>query len=156
RGGGGLPGARAGEGRRGRPRPSPRPAGPRGGRPEPPAARGATVEEVTPYPAAAPAGADVAGLRAALGAGDIDALTFTSSSTVHHFVELVGPDVVATLCGARRLVVACIGPVTADTAREAGLAVDVCPADYTAPALADALVDHFCNAPGDRLSRSVR
>jgi uroporphyrinogen III methyltransferase/synthase len=152
----GLLEALAGEDLRGRRILLPRAAGARAVLPETLAARGATVDEVIAYRAVAPAGADVAGLRAALGAGDIDALTFTSSSTVHHFVELVGPDVVATLCGARRLVVACIGPVTADTAREAGLAVDVCPADYTAPALADALVDHFCNAPGDRLSRSVR
>jgi uroporphyrinogen III methyltransferase/synthase len=152
----GLLEALAGEDLRGRRVLLPRAAGARAVLPETLTARGATVDEVIAYRAVAPGDADVAGLRAALAAGDIDAVTFTSSSTVRHFVELVGPDVVATLCGARRPVVACIGPVTAETAREAGLAVDVCPADYTAPALAEALVDHFCNAPGDRLSRSVR
>jgi uroporphyrinogen III methyltransferase/synthase len=134
----------------------PRAAGARAVLPETLVARGATVDEVIAYRAVAPAGADVTGLRAALVAGDLDALTFTSSSTVRHFVELVGPDVVSTLGSGRRPVVACIGPVTAETAREAGLVVDVCPTDYTAAALAGALVDHFCNAPGDRLSRSVR
>src|SRR5262249_35541800 len=152
----GLLDALAGEDLRGRRILVPRAAGARAVLPETLVARGATVDEVIAYRAVAPAGAEVAGLRAALAAGDIDALTFTSSSTVRHFVELVGRDVVATLDGARRPVVACIGPVTAETAREAGFAVDVCPTDYTAPALAGALVDHFCNAPGDRLRRSVR
>jgi len=134
----------------------PRAAGARAVLPETLAARGASVDEVVAYRAVTPADADVPGLRAALAAGDIDALTFTSSSTVRHFVELIGRERVATLCGAPRPVVACIGPVTAETAREAGLTVAVCPADYTAPALAAALVDHFCNAPGDGLSRSLR
>ena len=38
---------------------------------------------------------------------------------------------------------ACIGPITADTARAAGLRVDVVPEEYTIPALAGAIVDHF-------------
>jgi uroporphyrinogen III methyltransferase/synthase len=134
----------------------PRAAGARAVLPETLVARGASVDEVIAYRAVTPPDADVPGLRAAIAAGEIDALTFTSSSTVRHFVELIGRDVVATLGGAARPIVACIGPVTAETAREAGLTVDVCPADYTVPALAAALVDHFCNAPGDGLSRSVR
>jgi uroporphyrinogen III methyltransferase/synthase len=52
-------------------------------------------------------------------------------------------------------VVACIGPITADTARACGLRVDVVPRDYTAPALADALVDHFCKHEADPLSRGA-
>ena len=54
--------------------------------------------------------------RAAVAAAD--AVTFTSSSTVERFLELLGPDLVPP-------VVACIGPVTAATARDRGLAVDV-------------------------------
>ena len=42
-----------------------------------------------------------------------------------------------------RPAVACIGPVTAETARALGLGVDVMPAVYTAPALAAALARHF-------------
>ena len=50
-----------------------------------------------------------------------DAVTFTSSSTAEHFVAaLGGPD--AAAAGAPP-VVACIGPVTAATARELGLEV---------------------------------
>jgi uroporphyrinogen III methyltransferase / synthase len=152
----GLLEALAGEDLRGRRILLPRAAGARPVLPETLVERGASVDEVIAYRAVAPADADVPGLRAALAAGDIDAVTFTSSSTVRHFVELVGRDTIASLGGARRPVVACIGPVTAETAREAGLAVDVCPVEYTAPSLAAALVDHFCNATGDRLSRSVR
>ena len=38
--------------------------------------------------------------------------------------------------------VACIGPITADTAREAGLTVQVMAAQNTIPALAQAIVQH--------------
>ena len=47
-----------------------------------------------------------------------DVVTFTSSSTVARFVEAVGSDAVPAT-------VACIGPVTAGTARDLGLHVDV-------------------------------
>ena len=46
------------------------------------------------------------------------------------------------------VVVACIGPVTAATARGAGLQVDVEAPQSTVEALAEALVGHF-SAPGD-------
>src|SRR5207249_3464323 len=53
------------------------------------------------------------GARGAFEAGQVDAVTFTSSSTVRNFVALVG-DV------PRPGVVACIGPITAQTARDLG------------------------------------
>jgi uroporphyrinogen III methyltransferase/synthase len=71
-----------------------------------------------------------------------DALTFTSASTVRGFVELLGGDVRA-LEAARGRVVACIGPVTAQAARDAGLQVDVIADTFTADGLADALEAHF-------------
>jgi uroporphyrinogen-III synthase len=85
----------------------------------------------------------VAGLTAALEAGAVDAVTFTSSSTVRNFVELLGRRATARLLANGRPAVACIGPVTAETARDLGLRVDVMPAAYTAPALAAALAQHF-------------
>jgi uroporphyrinogen III methyltransferase/synthase len=148
----GLLAALAGQDLRGRRVLLPRAAGARAVLPETLAARGATVDEVIAYRAVPPPDADVPGLRAALATGAIDALTFTSSSTVRHFVELLGRDALRTL---GRTVVACIGPITAETAREEGLPVHVCPADYTAAALAASLVEHFCNASGDRLSEDV-
>jgi uroporphyrinogen III methyltransferase/synthase len=139
----GLLAALAGEDLRGRRVLLPRAAGARAVLPETLARRGALVDEVIAYQAVAPGEADVVGLRAALAAGTLDALTFTSSSTVRHFVDLLGRAEVTRLVGAGRPVVACIGPVTADTARELGLAVAVMPARYTVPALAEAVVAHF-------------
>ena len=42
-----------------------------------------------------------------------------------------------------KLTVACIGPVTATTAKERGLSVQITPSDYTIEALAKAIVDYF-------------
>jgi uroporphyrinogen III methyltransferase/synthase len=121
----------------------PRAAGARAILPDELRARGATVDEVIAYEAVPPGDLDVGALRAALAAGAIDALTFTSSSTVRNFVALVGAAEVAQLVRDGRPAVACIGPVTAETAREHGLAVAVMPREYTAAALARALVEYF-------------
>lgn len=129
----------------------PRAAGARTILPETLAARGAHVDEVVAYEAVVPPDADVDGLRAAIASGTIDAITFTSSSTVRNFATLLGADGVRALA-ASRTAIACIGPITADAARECGLAVTICPTSYTTPALAAALVEHFCKAGGDRLS----
>jgi len=69
-------------------------------------------------------------------------VTFTSSSTVRNFVELLGGrDRVRLLL--EGVVVACIGPITAHTAEEYGVAVTVMPDENTVPALAEAIVRHF-------------
>jgi len=72
-------------------------------------------------------------LQAASGA---DAITFTSSSTVTSYLAVAGDGAVPPL-------VACIGPVTASTAREAGLSVEVVAAEHTIDGLVAALVEHF-------------
>ena len=130
----------------------PRAAGARDVLPRELTARGAHVDEVLAYRAVPPADADVPGLTAALAAGGIDAVTFTSSSTVRHFADLLGREALARLVHDGRPVVACIGPVTADTARELGFRVDVVPAAYTGAGLADALAAHFCKPAGERIS----
>jgi uroporphyrinogen III methyltransferase/synthase len=105
---------------------------------------GAHVTEVPAYTTRR-ADAGTARLREALAAGDIDAVTFTSSSTARNFAELF------TEAERRqwlsRVTVASIGPITAATAAEYGLATDVMPEEYTIPALARALVDHFARIP---------
>jgi uroporphyrinogen-III synthase len=74
--------------------------------------------------------------------GQVAAVTFTSSSTVRNFVELFGGrDAARSLVA--RVVIACIGPITARTAKEHGLTVTVMPAENTVPALAEAIVRHF-------------
>ena len=121
----------------------PRAAGARAILPQTLTARGARVEEVVAYEAVLPGEADVAGLGAALAARAVDAIAFTSSSTVRNFVTLLGAEQVRRLVCDGRPAIACIGPVTAETARGAGLMVAVEPRAYTAPALAAALIEHL-------------
>src|SRR5882762_418140 len=78
-------------------------------------------------------------LAAEILAGTVDVVTFTSSSTVRSFVELVGGPVAVS----GRFTAAVIGPVTAGTARELGITVVIEAQDYTVPGLVDAIVRHF-------------
>jgi uroporphyrinogen III methyltransferase / synthase len=107
---------------------------------------GAIVDEVVTYRSRQPE-SSVAVLRSALDGTAFDAVTFTSSSTVQGFLALLAA---ADPERGRRALdgacVACIGPITAATAREAGLRVDVVPKTYTVPALAAALVAYFAAA----------
>jgi uroporphyrinogen III methyltransferase/synthase len=73
--------------------------------------------------------------------GKIDAVTFTSASTVRNFVQIYGEDQAADLL--RGTVVAAIGPVTAEAAQQLGIHPTVMPERYTIPDLVDALVEHF-------------
>lgn len=69
----------------------------------------------------------------------VDIATFTSSSTVRNFFELLGERAPDLLRGA---VIACIGPITAETARSYGLEVDVIADEYTVEGLVAALLAH--------------
>jgi uroporphyrinogen III methyltransferase/synthase len=71
----------------------------------------------------------------------IDAVTFTSASTVRNFVQIFGKEQAADLL--RTTVVASIGPVTAEALQQLGIATTVMPERYTIPELVDALVAHF-------------
>ena len=71
----------------------------------------------------------------------IDVVTFTSPSAVRNFVELLGEEPAADLL--RPIVVASIGPVTAQAASEYNIHSTVVPAQYTIPALVDAIRSHF-------------
>ena len=71
----------------------------------------------------------------------IDVITFTSSSTVTHFVALLRKEDWRRLL--QRVAIACIGPVTAKTAKDWGMKVAIQPREYTIPALTQAIVDHF-------------
>jgi uroporphyrinogen III methyltransferase/synthase len=76
-----------------------------------------------------------------LRSGGIDAIVFTSGSTVRSFAAAAGA---ANLRDAlESVVVACIGPVTADAVRDAGFAVAVVASSATSSALASALAHHF-------------
>lgn len=84
---------------------------------------GADVTQVTAYQnIIGHGGADV---PTKLERGEIDALTFTSSSTVENFLKRVAPH------DPKNLWAACIGPITAETAREHGFEQIVMPETYT-------------------------
>jgi len=99
---------------------------------------GAVVDVIPVYDTVRETGDD-GGLAAEILAGRIDAITFTSSSTVRHFVDIVGPE--AATSG--RFAAAVIGPVTAATARALGLAVAVEAEEYTVSGLVRALARYF-------------
>jgi uroporphyrinogen III methyltransferase/synthase len=73
----------------------------------------------------------------------VDAITFTSASTVKNFAKILGAEQAADLL--RTTVVASIGPVTAEAAQQLGIATTIMPARYTVPDLVDALVEHFAS-----------
>ncbi|MGD0625338.1 MAG: uroporphyrinogen-III C-methyltransferase [Thermodesulfobacteriota bacterium] len=73
--------------------------------------------------------------------GSILAITFTSSSTVSNFVEMVGRNEARELTAG--LTVASIGPITAEKARSLGIETTVMPKEFTIPALVEALADYF-------------
>jgi uroporphyrinogen III methyltransferase/synthase len=85
-----------------------------------------------------------------LEAGQVDLVTFASSSSVSNFVEALGRDQARALL--QDVCVGCIGPITAATAAELGLPTTVVPDEYTIEALVEALTQHFATA--DRRSDS--
>jgi uroporphyrinogen-III synthase/uroporphyrinogen III methyltransferase/synthase len=83
----------------------------------------------TVFPRALPQAATTA-----LRAGEVDAITFTSASTVRGFLQALGT---SGLRGAPKVV--CIGPVTAKEARAHGLRVHAVADPHTTDGLVDAL-----------------
>ncbi len=75
--------------------------------------------------------------------GRIDAITFTSSSTVSNFARLVGASDLSNLL--HGVLIACIGPVTAQTAIEHNLEKIVQPEAYNSPALVETIVRSIGN-----------
>ena len=84
-------------------------------------------------------------LGEALAGGDVDAVTFTSSSTARNFAEMFTE--VERRAWRGRVAIASIGPITAATAAEYGLATDIMPAEYTIPALARVISEWFARKP---------
>lgn len=97
-------------------------------------AAGATVDVVPAYSTRTPTDVDreiVQSVRS----GGIDVVTFTSPSTVRNLMALIDNDFPSNTN------VACIGPITADAARGAGLRVDIVASEYSVPGLVRALVE---------------
>jgi uroporphyrinogen III methyltransferase/synthase len=106
---------------------------------------GALVTEVAAYRTIEEPPADAPDVYRLLLDRGIDAVTFTSASTVRAFVRLLGEEAAADLLA--KTVVAAIGPVTAEAAARLGIRVDVVPPTYTMPAMVEALVAHFAAQP---------
>jgi uroporphyrinogen III methyltransferase/synthase len=101
---------------------------------------GAEVDVVEAYRTVRPKGGSKK-LKKILKDEKIDVITFTSSSTVDHFAELLKKEDLKKLL--KGIAIACIGPVTARTVREWGLNVLIQPKQYTIPALTRAIVKYF-------------
>jgi len=103
---------------------------------------GARVDVVPAYQTSLPADLD-RGRVAAMLSGKADCIAFTSSSTVRNLGQLFDThDLSGALAG---IVVACIGDVTAATAQEFCLVVAIQPPEFTIPALAQAIAEHFAD-----------
>jgi uroporphyrinogen III methyltransferase / synthase len=99
---------------------------------------GAVVEELTLYHSSLPAEAPGEALER-LRRGEIDVVTFASSSTVRNLATLLGGDIESV----RQAVVASIGPVTSATAREYGMDVAIEAEEHTIAGLVQAIREHY-------------
>ncbi len=84
---------------------------------------------------------DSSSLGSRIRAGNIDMVTFTSSSTVRYFAALFPGENVSELLASTA--VGCIGPITQKTAEEMGVRVDLVAGEYTVHGLTRAIVDYF-------------
>ena len=106
-------------------------------------AGGAEVTVAPVYKNIRPANQQTA-LRQEFEEKNIDLVTFTSSSTVTNFLEMLGPpnqeELDRLLAG---VLIVAIGPITADTARKRGLNVDIQPEKFTIPEMVKSIVMYF-------------
>jgi uroporphyrinogen III methyltransferase/synthase len=104
---------------------------------------GARVDVVPAYRTSLPADLD-RGRVAAMLSGGADCIAFTSSSTVRNLGRLFDTeDLREALAG---VVTACIGDITAKTAADYGLHVEIQPQQFTIPSLAAAIAEYFSAA----------
>lgn len=68
----------------------------------------------------------------------VDVATFSSSSTVTNLCKLIG-----NVDKLSKITIACIGPITAATAREMGLKVDIVSEEHTIPGMVEAIEEYF-------------
>ncbi len=90
---------------------------------------------------------DTGRVREMLEKGAVDMVTFTSSSTVTNFFEMFEADSSNLQKWMARVAVACIGPITAETARKKGLSVGLIPREYTIESLTESIVEYFSTEP---------
>lgn len=101
---------------------------------------GAEVDEVTTY-RTCQVRDNTDFLIKELGEKNIDLITFTSSSTVRNFKALLPPDKFSRLI--EGTVVASIGPITTETAKDLGFEVHTTAESFTIPGLCEAILRYF-------------
>ena len=99
---------------------------------------GAEVHEVTAYHTL-PASESIAEAKRMLISGEIDVITFTSSSTVTNLVAAFQGEPLPI----NQAKIACIGPKTAEAASKAGLKVDILASEQTILGLVSAIEEYF-------------
>ncbi len=109
-------------------------------------AMGGIVENVEAYCTLLPDSAGAGSLHEMLRNGMVHVVTFTSSSTVRNFVKLLETDNPAKLL--EGIILASIGPVTSQTARELGLNINVEAKKYTIDGLIEALLEYLASNKG--------
>jgi uroporphyrinogen III methyltransferase / synthase len=71
----------------------------------------------------------------------VQVITFTSSSTAKNFVKMIDEENLQQLL--EGVVIASIGPITSDTARNLGLNVTLEANEYTIPGLVQGIIHYF-------------
>ncbi len=112
---------------------------------------GAQVDEVPVYDTL-PGTGDGNQILERLESGDVDMVTFTSSSTATNFADLLPKGRFAPLM--KTVAAAAIGPITADTLRSLGVEPALTAAEYTIPGLVDAILSHYAATPSGSCSGS--
>jgi len=98
--------------------------------------RGASVDEVVAYETVVPRELDAKRLMILESGANV--ITFTSPSTIHNFASALGEVGVKKYLS--KLKVACIGPVTAEAARQVGMIVNIIANPHTIDGLVEAIV----------------
>ncbi len=103
-------------------------------------AKGAVVDEVIAYRTLSREPSEE--IKRILLDGKIDIVTFTSSSTVRNLASALEAEVGKGWQAAlERAIIACIGPITAETAAELGIKVDVVAEEHTIKGLVGSIVN---------------
>jgi uroporphyrinogen III methyltransferase/synthase len=100
---------------------------------------GAEVHVVTAYETKKPEVERVKELKEMLRCGEIDVVTFASSSTVKNFLSILGGEVELIT----KSTIACIGPITAEPLRDIGIEPQIISGKYTIEELVREIVNYF-------------
>lgn len=106
---------------------------------------GARVDVVPTYQTVRPRSSELGRVAALFEGGAIDCIAFSSSSSVTNFAQLFDTSELGSML--KGVTVACIGEITASTARQFGLRTDIHPREHTFASLACAIANYFEKSP---------